>query len=128
MTSDGSKSRIKWEGDSCEEVRSWPKDVRANIGLELHRLDNNEEPLDSKSVGKGIRELRDEDKDFWYRLLYALHSGWIYVLHCFTKKTNKITNHDLKMATDRLKNVKRRNDPPYEVPEEPKVIEEKESA
>ena len=67
MTSKGSKTRIKWEGDSNKEIRSWPDDIRANIGLELHRLDNHEEPLDSKSMGKslpGVRELRDKDKDF----------------------------------------------------------------
>ena len=115
MTSRGSKSRIKWEGNSQEEIRSWPKDVRANIGLELHRLDNHEEPLDSKSMGKsmpGVHEIRDQDANFWYRLLYGLYSGWIYVLHCFTKKTAKTSKVDRKIALDRLAAVKRRNDPP----------------
>jgi phage-related protein len=110
MTSEGSKSRIKWEGDSKREIRSWPDDIRQNLGLELDRLDNHEDPLDAKPLGKGISELRDQDKDFWYRLLYALHSGWIYVLHCFKKKTNQTPQSDLKLAEDRFKKVKERKD------------------
>jgi phage-related protein len=125
VTSEGSKSRIKWEGDSQAEIRTWPKGIREDFGLELNRLDNHEAPLDSKSLGKGVHELRDEDKDFWYRVLYALHAGWIYVLNCFTKTTNKIPKAELDLAHDRLKAVKKRNDRPYE---EPEVTEEKESA
>ena len=125
MTSEGSKSRIKWEGDSQAEIRTWPKGVREDFGLELNRLDNHEAPLDSKPLGKGVHELRDEDKDFWYRVLYALHAGWIYVLNCFTKTTNKIPKAELNLAHDRLKAVKNRKDRPYE---EPEVTEEKESA
>jgi phage-related protein len=51
MTSRGSKSRIKWEGDSNAIIRSWPADVRQDFGLELTRLENNEEPLGSKPMG-----------------------------------------------------------------------------
>lgn len=115
MTSEGSNTRIKWEGDSQEKIHKWPDDVKGNIGLDLHRLDNFEEPLDSRSMGKslpGIRELRDEDPDFWYRLLYWLNSGWIYVLHCFHKKTNQTSKGDIDIVKDRLKNIKLRNDAP----------------
>jgi phage-related protein len=118
MTSEGSKTRIKWEGDSNKEIRSWPEEVRQNVGLELHRLDNHEEPLDSEPMGKsapGISELRDEHMGVWYRLLYALHAGWIYVLHCFKKKTNQTPQHDLELAQKRLKLAKQRNDQPFAV-------------
>ena len=59
----GSRSRIKWEGDSLKQIRTWPEDVRSNLGLELHRLENYEAPLDAQAVGKGVSELRDQDKD-----------------------------------------------------------------
>lgn len=117
MTSKGSKSRIKWEGDSNEVIRQWPEDVRQNFGGELQRLDNREEPLDGKPMGKslpGVNELRDEDKDFWYRLLYHLHAGWIYVLHCFTKKSNQTSMGDIKIAKQRLAALKERDDDPLE--------------
>lgn len=116
MTSDGSESRIKWEGDSNKEIRTWPKDVRQNMGGELHRLENREAPLDSKPMGqsaRGISELRDEHMGVFYRLLYAFQSGWVYVLHCFFKKTNQTPPSDLKIAKDRLKAVKDRKDEPF---------------
>jgi phage-related protein len=73
MTSPGSKSRIKWEGDSQKEIRKWPDAVKENIGGDLERLENHEKPLDSEWMGKvlpGVSELRDRDSDLWYRLLY----------------------------------------------------------
>jgi phage-related protein len=118
-------SRITWEGNSQAEIRSWPKEIRADIGLELDRLDNHEAPLDSKSLGKGIQGLRDEDQDFCYRLLYALHAGRTYVLHCFAETTNKIPKADFDLALARFKAVKKRQDSPYPRPE---VTEEEESA
>jgi phage-related protein len=117
MTSKGSETRIKFEGDSNKEIRSWPTDVKQNMGAELDRLDNYEDPLDSKPMGKsapGISELRDEHTGVWYRLLYSLHVGWIYVLHCFKKKTNQTSQGDLKLAKKRLKTVKARKDEPFE--------------
>lgn len=117
MATDNSQSRIKWEGDSRDEIRSWPPSARENIGGDLRRLQDYEEPLDSKSMGKslpGVHELRDQDKDFWYRLLYTLRSGWIYVLHCFKKKTNQTAKADLDKAEARLRAVKARNDEPFQ--------------
>jgi phage-related protein len=112
MTSKGSTSRIHWEGDSNQVIRSWPEGVRQNFGGELTRLENHEEPLDGKSMGKsllGVYELRDQDKDSWYRLLYHLRSGRIYVLHCFTKKSNQTALADIRIAKQRLAAVKQQD-------------------
>lgn len=117
MTRPGSKSRIQWEGDSLWEIRSWPKPVRENIGGDLERLERGEEPLDSRPMGRslpGVSEPRDEDKDFWYRLLYWPHAGWIYVLLGFRKKTNKTPDRVLEVARQRIGAVKQRSDAPAE--------------
>jgi phage-related protein len=50
----------------------------------------------------GVFELRDEDQDFWYRVLYGQTGGVVYVLHCFRKKTNKTSQSDIKSARERL--------------------------
>jgi phage-related protein len=116
MTSEGSKTRLKWEGNSNKEIREWPADVRADIGLELDRLDNYEDPLKSKPMGStlpGVSELTQQDKDLWYRLFYWLNSGWIYVLHCFNKKTNRTDKRDIQLAKDRIKLIKERKDEPF---------------
>jgi predicted XRE-type DNA-binding protein len=56
----------------------------------------------------GCFELRDEDKDFWYRVIYTRLEGMIYVLHCFKKKTNKTSQGDIRTAKQRLRDVKQR--------------------
>jgi phage-related protein len=121
MEKEAPKGRIRWEGDSLKEVRSWSDSAKQNIGGDLRRLEDREPPLDSKPMGKvlpGVHELRDEDKDFWYRLMYHLHAGWIYVLHAFKKKTNQTSQSDINVAKERLKNVKARKDEPFVKEEE----------
>jgi len=61
----------------------------------------------------GVSELRGEDRDFWYRVFYFFESGWIYILHCFTKKTNETSLGDLAIAKRRLTAVKERADYPF---------------
>jgi phage-related protein len=116
MANEDPNGRIKWEGDSLKEIRSWPKDVKANIGGDLRRLEDREQPLDSKPMGKSlpsVSELRDEHEGVWYRLMYTLHIGWVYVLHCFTKKTNQTSKRDVELTLNRMKRMKARKDKPF---------------
>jgi phage-related protein len=95
--------------------------VKQDIGGDLRRLEDREHPLDSKPMGKvlpGVSELRDEHQGSWYRLLYWLNAGWIYVLHCFQKKTNQTSQSDIELAKTRMKNVKARKDEPFVKEEE----------
>ena len=56
--------------------------------------------------------------DWWYRLLYWLNAGWIYVLHCFKKTTNKTSQGHIGVARQRIKAIKARKDAPAEKEEE----------
>jgi phage-related protein len=119
MANEQPKSRLKWEGGSRDEIRSWPDHPKINIGGDLRRLQDGEKPLDGKPMGKsapGISELRDEHMGVWYRLLYGCHLGWIYVLHCFKKKTNQTSLGDLNLAKQRFNSAKARKDPPFAKP------------
>jgi phage-related protein len=60
----------------------------------------------------GVQELRDEHKGAWYRLMFWLHIGWIYVLHCFKKTTNKTSPGDIEIAKKRMQAIKSRKDTP----------------
>lgn len=94
-----------FEGSSREIIKSFPKDVRSHLGADLDRVQNGEKPLDFRPMGAvlpGVFELRDEDPDFWYRVLYARLEGVVYVLHCFKKKTNQTLLNDIKAARARL--------------------------
>jgi hypothetical protein len=52
VTSHGSENRIRWCGDSNDVIRQWPEGVRFNIGGDLQRLDDRQEPLDFDSMGR----------------------------------------------------------------------------
>jgi phage-related protein len=122
------ETRIRWEGDSNKKIRSWPDPVKENIGGDLERLEHGEDPLDSKPMSglRGVSELRDEHFNVLYRLMYFLHAGWIYVLHCFTKTTPKTSKQDLKLTNKRLTAVKARKDKPYKT--QPAEVEEEEKS
>ncbi|MGO9124967.1 MAG: type II toxin-antitoxin system RelE/ParE family toxin [Terriglobales bacterium] len=100
-----------FEGDSRAVIKSFPEDVREDLGGDLRRVQNGERPLDSGSMAPalpGVFELRDQDKDLWYRVLYVRLEGVVYVLHCFTKKTNETLMRDINTARGRLNALKGR--------------------
>ena len=75
----------------------------------MQRLDEGEEPLDFASMGAvlpGVFELRDRDSEHWYRVLYVPLEGLIYVLHCFTKKTNQTPQKEIEAVGKRLQLVR----------------------
>jgi phage-related protein len=102
---------VVFEGDSRAVIKSFPDDVREDIGADLWRVQNGQKPLDSGSMARtlpGVFELRDEDKDLWYRVLYVRLEGVVYVLHCFAKKTNETPLKDINTARGRLSALKER--------------------
>lgn len=105
MTSPGSETRIRWLGDSQEVIREFSREARQNLGNDLQRLDDGEEPLDFAPMGAilpGVFELRDRDAERWYRVFYIPLEGSIYVLHCFVKKTNQTSRKEIETAGKRL--------------------------
>ena len=96
-------------GDSQDIIRDFPDDVKEELGGDLWRLQKGERPLDSGSMAPALPsvfELRADDKDLWYRLFYYMRDGVIYVLHCFTKKTNKTSQSDIEIGRKRLNELK----------------------
>jgi phage-related protein len=108
---DNSPPDVVFEGDSLEVIRRFPEEVRANLGADLRRVQNGDRPLDSKPMAPalpGVFELRDDDKDGWYRLLDAHLGGVVYVLPRFRKKTRKTPTGNIKIARKRLSALKQR--------------------
>ena len=102
---------VVFEGDSRAIIRTFPKSIREDMGGEFQRLQDGDHPLDSAPMGQvlpGVFELRAEDKDLWYRVFYCKREGVVYVLHCFTKKTNKTTQGDIEIGRKRLSDLKQR--------------------
>jgi phage-related protein len=102
---------VVFEGDSLEIIRGFPEDVRAHLGADLRRVQSGDRPLDSKPMAPalpGVFELRDDDKDAWYRVLYTQQGGVVHVLHCFKKKTRKTPQSEIEIARKRLSALKQR--------------------
>jgi phage-related protein len=109
--SENSPPDVVFEGNSLEMIQGFPADVRANLGADLRRVQNGERPLDSKPMAPalpGVFELRDDDKEAWYRVLYAQQGGVVHVLHCFKKKTRRTPSGDIETARKRLSALKQR--------------------
>ncbi len=69
-------------------------------------MQNGERPLDFCSMAPvlpSVIELRDEDKDFWYRVFCLDSKDSVFVLHCFRKTTNQPSMRDTEVGKARLK-------------------------
>ena len=111
VVTDISPPDVVFEGDSLNIIRGFPDDARAQLGADLRRVQEGERPLDSGSMAPalpGVFELRDEDRDFWYRVLYVKLEGVVYVLHCFRKKTNETPQKDINTDRGRLSALRQR--------------------
>jgi len=105
VTSPGSQARIRWLGDSQKVIRGFSEEARQNLGNDLQRLEEGEQPLDFASMDAvlpSVFELRDRDSEHWYRVLYIPLEGLIYVLHCFTRKTTQTPQKEIEIARKRL--------------------------
>lgn len=100
---------IVWWGHSKEVISGFPPKVKENLGYALHLLQCGEEPPDYRSlssVEKGLFELRDQDKDGWYRVIYlSRRNNVIHVVHAFEKDNLKMPEREKEVARQNLKAV-----------------------
>lgn len=105
----GKPTRVYWEGDCLEVLKTFPRAIQIELGRDIRRIQDGKFPLDSKpmrSVGQGVFELRQVDGNGWYRLIYLKKIGdRLFMLHSFVKKSAKTSPRDLNIAKRRLKEV-----------------------
>ncbi|MFZ3215385.1 MAG: type II toxin-antitoxin system RelE/ParE family toxin [Candidatus Acidiferrales bacterium] len=98
--------RVVWLGDSMDVLSTFSDEAKFQLGTDLERMQNGEQPLDFSSMASvlpGVIELRDEDKDFWYRVFCFDSQDSVFVLHCFRKTTNQTSPRDIAMGKARRK-------------------------
>ena len=104
--------KLKFLGDSLEQIREFNIDVRKDIGFQLDNVQNGRQPDDFKpmtSIGKGVEEIRSWDDAGTYRVIYlARLVDAVYVLHAFQKKTQQTAKKDLDLAQKRYKELMKR--------------------
>lgn len=94
-----------------EAIRSFPEDVRREIGKAVFDLQRGEAlgmPLSRPvpSIASGAAELRIRDKSGIYRAFYyASSSKGILVFHAFMKKTRATPTQELDLGKRRLKEL-----------------------
>jgi len=89
-------------------IRQLPETLRmrviSNIDLiESHGL-NLRTPL-SKKITNKLYELRIQGENSM-RVLYCFQKGKFYLLHIFRKKSQKLPQKEIKIALDRLKQIR----------------------
>jgi len=80
--------------------------------FDLRLLQQGQQPRDFRamsSIGTGVFELRDQDEQAWYRVVYLsrVHNV-IHVLHCFEKRSRQTPRKEINVARQRLKMVRAR--------------------
>src|SRR5215467_12603690 len=83
---------IVWVGSSRRDLRTFPKQVRADIGQALYTAQQGETDPSAKPLkgfgGARVMEIIERHRTDTYRAVYTVHfAEAIYVLHVFQKKS-----------------------------------------
>ena len=113
MTSQARKP-LKWMGSSKRDLDAMPEEVKDVFGHAIDLAQAGGKHQDAKAMGgfgsAGVLEVVEDPRSDTYRAVYTIKfSGWVYVLHCFQKKSKsgiKTPKEDIALITARLKAAK----------------------
>lgn len=99
---------VIWVGDSLKQIKSFPAEVRREIGVALYDAQKGAKSPDAKpfkGMGSGIFEIVNRFDTDTYRTVYAVRIGKsLYILHAFQKKAKK----GIKTPQKEVELIKRR--------------------
>ncbi len=105
---------IKWVGSAKRDLDAMPEDVKDVFGHAIDLAQAGGKHQDTKVMtgfgSAGVLEVVEDDRGDTYRAVYTVKfSGWVYVLHCFQKKSKcgiKTPKEDMDLIYTRLKAAK----------------------
>ena len=105
------KNKLIWLGSSLRNLKAFPKSVRERFGYALYIAECGDKHKKSKPLkgfqGGSVLEIFDNYKKGAYRSVYTVKfKKYVYVLHCFEKKSKKgiaTPKPDMDMIKARLK-------------------------
>ena len=105
---------IKWVGSAKRDLDAMPEDVKDVFGHAIDLAQAGGKHQDAKVLtgfgSAGVLEVVEDDRGDTYRAVYTVKfSGWVYVLHCFQKKSKsgiKTPREDMELIHTRLKAAK----------------------
>lgn len=114
------EKKVVWIGTALDDLRDFPKDARHDAGFQLEQVQLGLEPDDWKpmpAVGAGCREIRIRTADGAFRVFYVTKFGdSVFVLHCFTKKSQKTAQSDITIGAQRYSEAKKRYERESRIP------------
>lgn len=111
MSTNEVKKPVVWLGNSLDELRKFPDDVRDEMGYALYLAQMGDKHPNSKPLkgfkGVGVLEIVDNFDGDTYRTVYTVKlAEVVYVLHAFQKKSKKgiaTPLKDIELIKKRLK-------------------------
>ena len=102
---------IKWVGSSKKDLKEMPEDVQDVFGFALGLAQAGQKHDAAKPLkgfgSAGVLEVVESDEGGTYRAVYTVRlDHWIYVLHCFQKKSSHgigTPRPDIDLIRERLK-------------------------
>ena len=106
-----SRKPVKWVGSSKRDLVAMPEDVKDVFGHAIDLAQAGGKHRDAKVLAgfgsAGVVEVVEDHHGDTYRAVYTVKfAGWIYVLHCFQKKSKSgigTPQPDLDLIASRLK-------------------------
>ncbi|MEA1890889.1 MAG: type II toxin-antitoxin system RelE/ParE family toxin [Pseudomonadota bacterium] len=108
-----SEKTLIWIGSSKKDLIVFPEDVKNVFGYALHLAQHGEKHLDAKPLkgfgGAKTLEVVEDHQGDTFRAVYTVKlESYVYVLHCFQKKSKKgiaTPKPDLDKIRARLKDA-----------------------
>lgn len=105
---------LKWIGSSKRDLDAMPEDVKDVFGHAIDLAQAGGKHQDAKAMSgfgsAGVSEVVEDFRSDTYRAVYTVKfAGWIYVLHCFQKKSKsgiKTPKEDMALINVRLNAAK----------------------
>ena len=105
---------VKWVGSAKRDLYAMPEDVKDVFGHAIDLAQAGGKHQDAKVLtgfgSAGVLEVVDDHQGDTYRAVYTVKfAGWVYVLHCFQKKSKSgisTPKPDMGLIISRLKVAK----------------------
>ncbi len=105
---------IKWVSSAKRDLDAMPEDVKDVFGHAIDLAQAGGKHQDAKVLtgfgSAGVLEIVEDHQGDTYRAVYTVKfAGWVYVLHCFQKKSKSgiaTPKPDLDLINTRLKTAK----------------------
>lgn len=101
--------KLCWVGPTREIVRSFPENIRQDVGYGLDQIQRGLSAPDSKpmtNIGAGVHEIRAREGNNHFRAFYVALGDTVYVLHAFYKNQQATPKKDLDLGKQRLRTAR----------------------